>query len=236
MTAIVVLGPSGLATAKRLVASLPEARLHGLAGRLDDDAGIAVSFTETVGHIRTLFDAGETVIGICAAAILIRAVAPSLKEKSIEPPVIAVADDGSVAVPLLGGHRGGNDLARRIATVLGGTAAATTAGDLRLGLSLDEPPPGWRIANPAAIKTLAAALQAMLRGFDRVFSTPFPYCSGWHDAPRSVTTDWQLHAHYYPPLLRSADVAKIPASYELLANVQRDVTPEAAAGRLRDLL
>jgi UDPglucose--hexose-1-phosphate uridylyltransferase len=47
---------------------------------------------------------------------------------------------------------------------------------------------------------------------------------------------WQLHAHYYPPLLRSADVAKIPASYELLANLQRDLTPETAAANLRDVL
>ncbi len=160
MTAIIVLGPSGLATARRLKATLPGARLHGLAGRFDDDAGIEQSFTETLAHIRALFDAGEAVVGICAAAILIRAVAPSLKEKSIEPPLVAVADDGSVAVPLLGGHRGANDLARLIAAALDGTPAITTAGDLRLGLSLDEPPPGWRIANPEAIKPVAAALLA----------------------------------------------------------------------------
>jgi UDPglucose--hexose-1-phosphate uridylyltransferase len=69
-----------------------------------------------------------------------------------------------------------------------------------------------------------------------VFDTPFPYCSGWHSAPRHDHDAWQLHAHYYPPLLRSADVAKIPASYELLSNLQRDLTPEAAAARLRELL
>jgi galactose-1-phosphate uridylyltransferase len=58
--------------------------------------------------------------------------------------------------------------------------------------------------------------------------------SGWHTAPNvSNTVGWQVHAHYYPPLLRSADVAKIPASYELLANLQRDITPEAAAAALR---
>jgi cobalt-precorrin 5A hydrolase/precorrin-3B C17-methyltransferase len=160
MTAIIVLGPSGLATATRLKAALPGARLHGLAGRFDDDAGIEQNFTETLAHIRALFEAGEAVVGICAAGILIRAVAPSLKEKSIEPPLVAVADDGSVAVPLLGGHRGANDLARRIAAALNGSAAVTTAGDLRLGLSLDEPPPGWRIANPDGIKPVAAALLA----------------------------------------------------------------------------
>jgi UDPglucose--hexose-1-phosphate uridylyltransferase len=76
----------------------------------------------------------------------------------------------------------------------------------------------------------------MLSGFDRLFNTPFPYCSGWHTAPRSQDAHWQLHAHYYPPLLKSADVAKIPASYELLANLQRDLTPEAAAANLRHVL
>jgi cobalt-precorrin 5A hydrolase/precorrin-3B C17-methyltransferase len=65
-----------------------------------------------------------------------------------------VAEDGSVAVPLLGGHRGANDLARRIADITGGKAAITTAGDLRHGIALDAPPPGWRIGNPAAAKAI----------------------------------------------------------------------------------
>jgi UDPglucose--hexose-1-phosphate uridylyltransferase len=85
-------------------------------------------------------------------------------------------------------------------------------------------------------EALAEVLGTMLRGFDRLFATPFPYCSGWHNAPRSGGTDFQLHAHYLPPLLRSADVAKIPASYELLANLQRDLTPESAAQNLRNVL
>ncbi len=84
-------------------------------------------------------------------------------------------------------------------------------------------------------ESLAEALQTMLRAFDALFDTPFPYCSGWHTAPdvAELAAGWQLHAHYYPPLLRSAEVAKIPASYELLANLQRDITPEAAAAALR---
>lgn len=85
-------------------------------------------------------------------------------------------------------------------------------------------------------EALAVVLKTMLSGFDRLFNTSFPYCSGWHTAPRGLADDWQLHAHYYPPLLRSADVAKIPASYELLANLQRDLTPESAAANLRAVL
>ena len=83
-------------------------------------------------------------------------------------------------------------------------------------------------------ESLAEVLQTMLQAFDALFDTPFPYCSGWHSAPDTpLAAGWQLHAHYYPPLLRSAEVAKIPASYELLANLQRDITPEAAAAALR---
>jgi UDPglucose--hexose-1-phosphate uridylyltransferase len=86
---------------------------------------------------------------------------------------------------------------------------------------------------PDERRSLGDALQRMLVAFDALFDTEFPYCSGWHIAPRTHRDDWQLHAHYYPPLLRSAEVAKIPASYELLANRQRDVTAESAADQLR---
>ncbi|WP_040493977.1 UDP-glucose--hexose-1-phosphate uridylyltransferase [Ilumatobacter nonamiensis] len=85
-------------------------------------------------------------------------------------------------------------------------------------------------------EALADVLGQMLRAFDRLFGVPFPYCSGWHGTPRSGGDGPQLHAHYYPPLLRSADIAKIPASYELLANLQRDLTPESAAADLRAVL
>lgn len=83
--------------------------------------------------------------------------------------------------------------------------------------------------------SLAAILQSMQSTFDRVFKTPFPYCSGWHSAGLADADEWQLHAHYYPPLLRSAAVAKIPASYEVLGEIQRDFTPECAAAQLRDV-
>jgi cobalt-precorrin 5A hydrolase/precorrin-3B C17-methyltransferase len=155
--AIVILGPSAAELGHRLRAALPGARLHGLAGK-----GIEaeIVFPRATEHIAALFAAGTPIVGVCASGILIRAVAPLLSDKRREPPVVAVAEDGSVAVPLLGGHHGGNALARRIAAALGGVAAITTAGDLRLGIALDEPPPGWRIANPERIKTVAGALIA----------------------------------------------------------------------------
>lgn len=114
--------------------------------------------TETIAQ---LFQAGRPVIGICAAGILIRAVAPHLADKQSEPPLIAVAADGSSVVPLLGGHHGANLLSRRIAGLLQGIPAITTAGDLAFGLGLDEPPEGYTLANPQDAKGVMATL---LRG------------------------------------------------------------------------
>jgi cobalt-precorrin 5A hydrolase/precorrin-3B C17-methyltransferase len=68
---------------------------------------------------------------------VIRLLAPHLGRTRREPPVIAVAEDGSAVVPLLGGHHGANDLAREIASVVDGFAAITTAGDLKFGIALD---------------------------------------------------------------------------------------------------
>jgi cobalt-precorrin 5A hydrolase/precorrin-3B C17-methyltransferase len=105
------------------------------------------------------FDERRPIIGICAAGILIRLLAPRLSDKRAEPPVIAVAEDGSSAVPLLGGHHGANDLARRIAEITGGIAAITTASDRRFGINLDEPE-GHTLANPQNLKGFLASLLA----------------------------------------------------------------------------
>ncbi len=82
---------------------------------------------------------------------------------------------------------------------------------------------------------LALAMRMLTIRYDNLFSCSFPYSMGWHGAP--FLTDgcdhWQLHAHFYPPLLRSAAVRKFMVGYELLAEAQRDLTPEQAAERLR---
>jgi UDPglucose--hexose-1-phosphate uridylyltransferase len=85
---------------------------------------------------------------------------------------------------------------------------------------------------------LAELLGRLLVKYDNLFTTSFPYSMGWHGAPYGAgagTAHWQLHAHVYPPLLRSASVRKFMVVYELLAEAQRDLTPEAAAERLRAL-
>jgi UDPglucose--hexose-1-phosphate uridylyltransferase len=84
--------------------------------------------------------------------------------------------------------------------------------------------------------SLADILKRSLTRYDNLFETSFPYSMGWHGAP---TDDgdyghWQLHAHFYPPLLRSATVKKFMVGYEMLAEPQRDLTAEQAAKRLRE--
>jgi len=85
--------------------------------------------------------------------------------------------------------------------------------------------------------SLADLLKRLLTKYDNLFEVSFPYSMGWHSAPFASgdTSHWQLHAHYYPPLLRSATVKKFMVGYEMLAEAQRDLTPEQAAERLRSL-
>ncbi len=153
---VLALSRSGEPVAHRVAAALG-AQVHGRKGRVDRaDAW----FGNALDHARDLFAAGIPVIGVCASGILIRAVAPLLADKRTEPPVISISDDGSVVIPLLGGHRGANRLARVIAEALGAVAAITTAGDVALGVALDVPPPGWRLVNPGDAKAAMAGLLA----------------------------------------------------------------------------
>ncbi len=84
---------------------------------------------------------------------------------------------------------------------------------------------------------LAGVLKELTARYDNLFQTSFPYSMGWHGAPflDGPQDHWQLHAHFYPPLLRSASVRKFMVGYEMLAEAQRDLTPEQAAERLRSL-
>lgn len=83
---------------------------------------------------------------------------------------------------------------------------------------------------------LALVLQRLTTRYDNLFQCSFPYSMGWHGAPYSGddAQPWQLHAHFFPPLLRSASVRKFMVGFEMLAEAQRDLTPEQAAARLRE--
>ena len=89
--------------------------------------------------------------------------------------------------------------------------------------------------NAAQRDGLADVLRELMARYDNLFGCPFPYSMGWHGAPYlpGDHSHWILHAHFYPPLLRSATVRKFMVGYEMLAEAQRDLTPEQAAERLR---
>ncbi|MBM4430346.1 MAG: galactose-1-phosphate uridylyltransferase, partial [Chloroflexi bacterium] len=84
---------------------------------------------------------------------------------------------------------------------------------------------------------LADVLKRLTTRYDNLFGVSFPYSMGFHQEPTDGQRHphWHLHAHFYPPLLRSATVRKFLVGYEMLAQPQRDLTPEDAAARLRDL-
>lgn len=156
-SAIVVLGQNSVTLAKQIKSVLLNATIYGLAERTSN---VDVSFTNFGETLRELFAKGTPIIGICAAGILIRTLAPIISDKRQEPPVLAVAEDGSAVVPLLGGLQGVNDLARQIAAVLEVKAAITTTGDIRFHTALLSPPPGYHLANPDDAKKFISDLLA----------------------------------------------------------------------------
>ncbi|MEO6680670.1 MAG: precorrin-3B C(17)-methyltransferase [Pseudomonas sp.] len=142
--AIVILGHGSLATARKIQQRYPDAVIHGLTGRVD---GADREYQEFGATLRELYQQDTPIIALCAAGIVIRTLAPLLLEKGAEPPVLAVAEDGSAVVPLLGGLGGVNVLAREIAAALDVAAAITTSGELRFGTCLLNPPSGYALGD-----------------------------------------------------------------------------------------
>ena len=148
--AVITFADTGLDTATRIAEAIDgEVIACGQGG------------ADAVRLLPRLFAEGRPIIGVCAAGILIRLLAPSLANKGKEPPVLAVSLGGGSIVPLLGGHRGANRLARELAEELGGHPAITTASDSLFAHSLDEPPPGWVLGTPQDAKP---AMMALLLG------------------------------------------------------------------------
>ena len=151
MTRVFVLSVSGLETGRRVADAL-DAELEGRFSGVDrwvDDHG---------GALRESHAAGEAIVHVGALGALVRLLAPVLGPKATDPPVIAVAEDASAVIPVLGGHHGANDLARKVGGSLGVTPAITTASDLAFGVALDDPPEGWHLANPENYKSFMTRL------------------------------------------------------------------------------
>lgn len=242
--AVLVLGRGGLPLVERLRAILGPIETFGFAPRVETTD---VTFTDIGLQLEELFLQGRPILGICAAGILIRKLAPLLDDKQGEPPVLALAEDGSAVVPLLGGHRGANALAVKIAEALGAQAAITTAGDLRFGFALDLPPPGWKIADLAPAKRMMAAtlsgegirLECDLALTDCDWLKPLPIDPHGRLAVkishRALPADPDSLV-FHPPVLtlgigceRGADAAEVIAlARETLA--QAGLAPQAVAG------
>ncbi|MEJ5019696.1 precorrin-3B C(17)-methyltransferase [Ochrobactrum vermis] len=155
--AILVLGEAAVPTAQRIATTLERAEIFGLQNRV---ASLDNTFVHFGNAVRSLYEEGRPVIALCAAGIVIRALAPLLQNKRVEPPVLAIAEDGSAVVPLLGGLSGVNDLARQIAAALEVVPAITTSGELRFGINLLHPPAELTLANPDDAKNFMSNLLA----------------------------------------------------------------------------
>ncbi|GAB4348468.1 MAG: precorrin-3B C(17)-methyltransferase [Oricola sp.] len=164
--AIVILSDAAMPVAET-IRNTTGGVIHGARKRVTARAGL-VLFDDAKAHLQALFLDRVPIVAVMASGAVIRILAPLLAAKADEPPVIAVAEDGQAAVPLLGGHHGANGMAQEIAFALGGMAAVTTAGDLRFGVALDAPPDGYVLANPGNAKAVMAELlagaQAVLEG------------------------------------------------------------------------
>ena len=135
--------------------------------------GDNLTFDSVPEAIRYAFDQERPLICVMSVGIIVRCLPSVLPPKAATPPVIAVAEDGSFAVPVLGGHQGANHLASMIAVALSGTAAITTAGEVQLGVALDEPPPGYHLRDGDA----KAAMAAILNGASVSVSPRLPWAA-----------------------------------------------------------
>ncbi|MBO0494827.1 precorrin-3B C(17)-methyltransferase [Pseudomonas sp. Marseille-Q1929] len=198
--AIVILGQGSLATARKIQQVYPGALIHGLAARVE---GADRTYSEFGATLRQLYQQGTPLIALCAAGIVIRTLAPLLLEKGEEPAVLAVAEDGSAVVPLLGGLGGVNVMAREIAAALNVAAAITTSGELRFGTCLLNPPSGYELADLELGKRFVSDLLAGA-------SVRIEGAAPWLDQA-DLPQDQQAHL-----AIHVGSAERVPAANELL--------------------
>ena len=221
-TAVFCLGVSAFPVAKK-IATFLDAELHGKTGRISQ---ADVFFSDAMEHLSKLFQDGIPIVGVCASAVLIRGVAKSISDKKTEPALVAVAEDGSAVVPLLGGHHGANDMARKISELLGVDPAITTSGDIRFGIALDEPPEGFVLANPEDVKEFSVS---MLAGESLMISSDENHSS--LDYVRGNKTIGSDHKQVFYNWLK---VSNLP--FSAFENLQISLTSKAVSGNKEHLV
>jgi cobalt-precorrin 5A hydrolase / precorrin-3B C17-methyltransferase len=222
--AMFILGNSALPLARKLKDALG-GDIHGPRCVTGPDR----SYEKATAALQELFRGGRPIIALCASGIVIRALAPVLEDKRREPPVLALAEDGSSVIPLLGGHHGANELARRIAEITGGHAAITTASDVRLGTALDDPPPGWVLASPEDMKPFAARL---LAGDDVEIEGHL----SWLDLPSSKGASLKITATHESLAGSPSHLVYHPKVLTLGVGGERGVEPEELVELVEDTL
>ncbi|WP_247841223.1 precorrin-3B C(17)-methyltransferase [Pseudomonas sp. MWU12-3103b] len=224
--AIVILGQGALATARRIQQLYPTAQIHGLAGRVE---GADCSYQEFGATLRELYQQDTPIIALCAAGIVIRTLAPLLLEKGAEPAVLAVAEDGSAVVPLLGGLGGVNVMAREIAAALQVAAAITTSGELRFGTCLLNPPSGYALADLELGKRFVSDLLAG-------HSVRIEGAAPWLDQaqlPQDPQAQRSIHVGSAERVASANELLIYPRSVAVAVSAQLDDQPHAVRAALQ---
>ena len=224
--AIVILGQSALATARRIQQVYPTAQIHGLAGRVE---GADRRYQEFGATLRELYQQDTPIIALCAAGIVIRTLAPLLLEKGAEPAVLAVAEDGSAVVPLLGGLGGVNVMAREIAGALQVAAAITTSGELRFGTCLLNPPSGYALADLELGKRFVSDLLAG-------HSVRIEGAAPWLDQaqlPQDPQAQRSIHVGSAERVASANELLIYPRSVAVAVSAQLDDLPHAVRAALQ---
>ena len=224
--AIVILGQSALATARRIQQVYPTAQIHGLAGRVE---GADRRYQEFGATLRELYQQDTPIIALCAAGIVIRTLAPLLLEKGAEPAVLAVAEDGSAVVPLLGGLGGVNVMAREIAGALQVAAAITTSGELRFGTCLLNPPSGYALADLELGKRFVSDLLAG-------HSVRIEGAAPWLDQaqlPQDPQAQRSIHVGSAERIANANELLIYPRSVAVAVSAQLEDLPNAVRAALQ---
>ncbi|WP_119308602.1 precorrin-3B C(17)-methyltransferase [Cohaesibacter haloalkalitolerans] len=204
--------------------------LHG-KGEIE---GFDVAFADSLAHLKGLFAERRAIVALYASGIIIRALAPLLDSKFDEPPVLAVARDGSSVVPLLGGHHGANDLARLLAEALKAHAAVTTAGDCRYQLALDNPPKGWKLQHA---RKAAAVMARIVDGEAVSVSSDLGWLDG-SDLARADQAPISLQASFAPVPEESAATSLTYSPQKLVVGVgcERGIAAADLIGHIETVL
>lgn len=224
--AIVILGQGALATARRIQQLYPTAQIHGLAGRVE---GADRNYEEFGATLRELYQQDTPIIALCAAGIVIRTLAPLLLEKGAEPPVLAVAEDGSAVVPLLGGLGGVNVMAREIAAALQVAAAITTSGELRFGTCLLNPPSGYALADLELGKRFVSDL---LAGHSVRIEGAAPWLEQ-AQLPQDPQAQRSIHVGSAERVASANELLIYPRSVAVAVSAQLDDLPHAVRAALQ---